>query len=261
LFLFAGISLGKIANSRTEPGNGVSAIIDGEEIFVGRHEWVSRLAGCATRRSSPSECTEIWIGSQTRGMIGSITLSDSIRNESSSVVDDLIQSGKKVYLLSGDNAVIAGHVGKSIGISQENIFAGKSPEEKARFVTMLQSQGEIIAMVGDGVNDTIALGSADVGIAMGRGADAAGCAADVVLLGDNLMQLTEAMNIGESTMSKIRQNLGLALVYNTVGIPIAAGALLPKYGIMLSPTFAAAMMACSSIIVVGNSLLLKRTYK
>lgn len=228
---------------------------------MGRYDWVSGLVGCASRRSSPSECTEIWIGSQTRGIIGSIALSDSIRDESPSVIDDLKRSGKKVYLLSGDNAVIAEHVGKSIGISQQHIFAEKSPEEKARFVTELQSQGEIIAMVGDGVNDTIALGSADVGIAMGRGADAAGCAADVVLLGDNLVQLKEAMKIGEATMSKIRQNLGLALVYNTVGIPIAAGALLPKYDIMLSPTFAAAMMACSSIIVVGNSLLLKRMHK
>jgi P-type E1-E2 ATPase len=190
-------------------------------------------------------------------MVGKIELSDTLRTEAKAILSFLKGRGKHIYLLSGDDPSIAHNVGLLAGVEEANIFGGRRPEEKARFVEELKSNGHTVAMVGDGINDTIALGTADVGVAMGKGADAAGSAADVILLGDNLNQLKEAIMIGDNTMAKIRQNLGLALVYNILGIPIAAGILLPEYGIMLSPTFAGAMMACSSIVVVSNSLLLK----
>lgn len=255
----AGISLGKIASSTTVPGNGVIAKIDGDDVYVGRCEWVCDQIGQQHSRSSSPQVTEIWVGSAGHGMIGKIELSDSLRSETKDILELLKNQGKSVYLLSGDDPVIAQNVGLQAGIAKENIFGGSKPEDKAKFVDNLKLKGNVVAMVGDGINDTIALGTADVGIAMGKAADAAGSAADVILLGDNLSQLTDALSISENTMSKIRQNLGLALIYNTLGIPIAAGILLPKYGMMLSPTFAAAMMACSSIVVVGNSLLLKNS--
>lgn len=256
----AGIQPGKIATSATEPGNGVSAKIDGEDIYVGRQQWVARKTGDLSIRPSQPEFTEIWVGSSSDGVLGKICLSDSVRKESRDVIQGFQKEGKKVFLLSGDNREITRRVGTMIGIPEGNILSEKSPEQKAEFVDTLKNSGETVAMVGDGVNDTIALGSADIGIAMGKGTDAAGSAADVVLLGDKLTQLQEAIFIGDTTMAKIKQNLTLALMYNSLGIPIAAGALLPKFDIILSPTLAAAMMACSSIVVVGNSVLLKRKF-
>lgn len=259
IFHCVGVSLGNIAGSITEPGNGIIAKIDGDDIYVGRFEWVSKNIGAEYRRSCPPKHTEVWVGSATQGMIGSIVMSDTIREEAYSVITELRKQGKNIYLLSGDDPKIAEDIGLLAGIPPENVFGGRKPEDKAIFVDDLKSKGGIVAMVGDGINDTIALGAADVGIAMGHGADAAGSAADIILLGDNLNQLVDAMSISRDTLSKIRQNLGLALIYNTIGIPIAAGVLIPQYNIMLSPTLAAGMMACSSIIVVSNSLLLKRS--
>lgn len=257
--LCAGISLGKIADSVTVPGSGVAAKIDGDEVYVGRCEWVCDNIGQQCNRSSSPQVTEIWVGSDRHGMIGKIELADTLRDETKQTLSILNEKGKHIYLLSGDDPSIARSVGLSAGIKETNIYGGRQPEDKARFVDELKSNGEVVAMIGDGINDTIALGTADVGIAMGQGTDAAGSAADVILLGDNLNQLTEVLTISDNTLSKIRQNLGLALAYNVVGIPIAAGILLPQYGMMLSPTFAAAMMACSSIVVVSNSLLLKKS--
>jgi Cu+-exporting ATPase len=179
-----------------------------------------------------------------------------VRRESSDVVDALKRSGKTVYLLSGDNEAIALEVGRECGIEENNIMSGQSPEDKSRFVRELQERGDIVAVVGDGVNDTIALSAADVGFAIG-GADAAGSAADVVLMRNTITAVNDALHIGEATMSKIKQNLGLAMAYNAISIPVAAGALLPGYGIMLTPSIAAGVMAMSSIVVVSNSLTLK----
>lgn len=260
IFPFAGVSLGKIAESRTEPGNGVVAKIDDQDVFIGRYDWVSENIREQCVRSSSPEETEIWVGSTSHGMVGVIKLSDTLRQEAKGIINTFKKEGKDVYLLSGDDPNIAKKIGRLAGIPDHHIFGGQRPEDKSRFVFNLKSRGDIVGMVGDGINDTIALGCADVGVAMGRGADAAGSAADVVLLGNNLGQLKEALSISEDAMSKIRQNLVLALVYNIVGIPIAAGVLLPKYNVMLSPTFAAAMMACSSIVVVTNSLLLRKPY-
>ena len=253
--------MGALSNSKNEPGNGVSAEIDGDIVFVGRKNWVYSAIGDRLGQESTSDdgsLTRVWVGTKMRGMIARLDFSDCVRSESQAVVKHLKAHGKKVILLSGDEAGISRRIGADVGIPAEQIFGGQSPASKAAFVQSLRRQGETVAMVGDGVNDAVALSAANVGVAMGNGTDAAGSAADVILLGNNLTQFGEAMQIGEATLTKIKQNLFLALVYNAIGIPIAAGVLLPKYGIMLSPSFAAAMMACSSIIVVSNSLLLKK---
>lgn len=232
--------------------------IDGDSIFVGRKAWVFDSLALKSTDLPSKSLTEVWIGTTKMGVLARLLFSDNLRHESSEVISTLIQQHKNVYLLSGDKVEVATDVGLMAGIPAENILGGQSPEDKCKFVDSLRTRGERVAMVGDGVNDAIALSAADVGIAMGKGTDAAGSAANVILLGDRLTQVQESLDIGEATLNKIKQNLMLALVYNAVGIPIAAGVLMPTYGIMLSPTFAAAMMACSSIIVVSNSLLLKK---
>ena len=167
------------------------------------------------------------------------------------------KGGKHVYLVSGDSDAISRQVGRECGIHEGNIVSEAYPEAKSKFVRDLQARGEVVAVVGDGVNDTVALSASDVGFSIG-GADAASSAADVVLMRNNIDDVNDALAIGEATMSKIKQNLGLALVYNALSIPVAAGLLLPTYGVMLTPAIAAGVMSMSSIVVVGNSLTLRR---
>ena len=162
-------------------------------------------------------------------------------------------------MITGDNAQTARAVGEALGI--ETLLAEVLPGDKAKEIRRLQEQGEVLAMVGDGINDAPALAAADIGIAIGAGTDVAMEASDMTLMNDDLRTVPAAIRLSHETMKVIRQNLFWAFIYNIIGIPIAAGVLYPFGGILLTPEFAAAAMALSSVSVVSNSLRLRRVWK
>jgi Cu+-exporting ATPase len=161
----------------------------------------------------------------------------------------------KIIMVTGDNRMTAEAIGKKLGIA--DIEAGVLPARKADIVTRLKSQGRIVAMAGDGVNDAPALAAADVGIAMGSGSDIAIESADITLLKGDLRGIVRARRLSRKVMRNIRQNLFFAFIYNAAGVPIAAGILYPLVGLLLSPVIAAAAMAASSVSVIANALRLR----
>jgi Cu+-exporting ATPase len=183
---------------------------------------------------------------------------DPVKSEAGETVRRLKALGIHTVLLTGDNRQTAEAVGRAIGVDE--VHAEVLPDRKAESVGRLKSGGRIVAMVGDGVNDAPALATADVGMAMGTGTDAAAEAADVTLMRGDLSAIPDALRISKRTVRSIRQNLFWAFVYNVVGIPIAAGVLVPFFGIQLNPAIAAAAMSMSSVSVVANSLRLKRMH-
>jgi Cu+-exporting ATPase len=159
-------------------------------------------------------------------------------------------------MLTGDNQITANAVARKLGL--EHVYAGVLPEEKAEIIKELQAKGHIVAMAGDGINDAPALAQAHVGIAMGTGTDVAIESAGITLVKGDLRGIVRARHLSRATMRNIRQNLFFAFIYNTAGVPIAAGVLFPFFGILLSPMLAAAAMSFSSVSVITNSLRLKR---
>jgi P-type Cu+ transporter len=159
-------------------------------------------------------------------------------------------------MITGDNAQTAKAVANTVGI--KDIFAEVLPENKSTEVKNLQGEGQVVAMVGDGINDSIALTQSDIGIALGSGTDVAMESGQIVLVRDDISDVPAAIRLSKATMKKIKENLFWAFAYNIIGIPIAAGLLYPAYGILLRPELAGAAMALSSVSVLTNSLLLKR---
>jgi len=188
-------------------------------------------------------------------LLGWIEFSDLIRNTSSTAVKRAEQLGLEVIMLTGDNTSSANAVAENVGIT--NVIANVKPDEKAAQVERLQQDGRKVIMIGDGINDAAALSVADVGIAMGAGSDIALDAADFVLIRDDLIDAISSVELGYATMRRVRTNLAWAFSYNTIGIPLAMGLLLPFTGFLLPPAFAAAAMALSSISVVTNSIILR----
>jgi Cu+-exporting ATPase len=187
---------------------------------------------------------------------GVIGVADPVRSEARDVVTELRRMGFKSLMLTGDRRTTADAIAAQAGIA--DVVAEVLPQEKVAAVRARQAQGEVVAMIGDGVNDAPALAQADVGIAMGGGADVALDAADVALMRGDLHALATAVRIARAAMKTMKQNLFWAFVYNCVGIPVAAGALYPAWGVLLSPVLASAAMALSSVSVVSNSLRLRR---
>jgi len=178
-----------------------------------------------------------------------------VKETTPAAIKDLHELGFRVIMATGDNERTAKAIGARLGIDE--IRADVLPEDKARIIKELQQQGRKVAMAGDGVNDAPALAQADVGIAMGTGADVAIESAGITLVKGNLDGIVRARRLARATMRNIRQNLFFALVYNASGVPVAAGVLFPFFGILISPMFAAFAMSASSISVVLNSLRLR----
>jgi Cu+-exporting ATPase len=189
--------------------------------------------------------------------VGLLCVADPIKDTTPEALRQLHAEGIRIVMMTGDNRTTAEAVAKDLGIDE--ILAEVLPEEKAAKVKELQAQGRFVAMAGDGINDAPALAQAQVGIAMGTGTDVAMASAGVTLVKGDLRGIVRARLLSRATMANIRQNLFFAFFYNALGIPIAAGALYPFFGILLSPMIAAAAMSFSSVSVVGNALRLRRT--
>jgi len=186
-----------------------------------------------------------------------MAVSDPIKKESHSVIKALHTQNIKVVMITGDNTTTAQTVATKLDIDE--VYADVLPEGKTDIVQKLQQKGEIVAMVGDGINDAPALAQAHVGIAMGTGTDVAMESAGITLINGDLTNLIRAKHLSHATMNNIKQNLFFAFIYNTLGIPVAAGILYPFFGILLSPVIAATAMSFSSVSVIMNALRLKNT--
>jgi len=248
----------------TEPGQGVSATVEQQLVLVGTEAWLLRH-GVSIGETLTHKAKILADGGKTvvylaagGNSLGLIALTDSLRLDAFTAVKALRRLGLRVIMLTGDKQQAAVVVAKQLGIDTEDVLAEVQPDGKQRCVASLQAQGRRVAMIGDGINDAPALAQADVGIAMHAGTDIAIESAQIILMRDAVMDIITSIELSRATFNKIRQNLFWAFAYNTLGIPLAAGVLLPSFGILLSPSAAGAMMAFSSVSVVTNSLLLRR---
>jgi Cu+-exporting ATPase len=258
-----GLALSAPTDFNAEPGRGVRGVVDGSEVIIGQPDWLHSL-GIDVADLEPSGAA---LAEQGRSIVavtvngvaaGIIAVSDPIKATSAAAVARLRALGTEVVLLTGDHQRAARAVAATAGI--DRIVAGVSPAGKVAEIERLRHAGggHVVAMVGDGINDAPALAHADIGIAIGSGTDIAIDASDVTLMRGDLRAVPAAIVLSRRTMRVIKQNLFWAFAYNTVGIPVAAGALYPIFGILLSPILASAAMALSSVSVVSNSLRLKR---
>jgi Cu2+-exporting ATPase len=249
----------------TEPGMGVSAVVEGKKVLLGNWEWfnyhqvnINETAEKQGQKLATEGKTVIGVAVDGT-LTGLIAVSDTLRPDAKTAVDKLRQMGLRVMLLSGDRLEAANAIAKQLGIANTDIMAGIPPAQKAATIQSLQC-GKIktyVAMVGDGINDAPALSQADVGIALHSGTDVAMETAEIILMRNSLTDVVKAIQLSRATFNTIRQNLFWAFAYNTIGIPLAAGVLLPSWGFVLGPASAAALMAFSSVSVVTNSILLR----
>jgi len=256
-----GITLTEATDFDSRSGKGVIGAVAGRKIALGNARFlgatgisVAALEADAERlRQDGATAVYLAVDGQVSGIIA---IADPIKPTAPEALNALTADGVRVVMLTGDNATTAKAVARALGITE--IEAEVLPDQKSAVVERLRREGRVVAMAGDGVNDAPALAAADVGIAMGTGTDVAIESAGVTLLKGDLTGIVRARRLSAATMRNIRQNLFFAFVYNAAGIPIAAGALYPTFGILLSPVIGAAAMALSSVSVIGNALRLRR---
>lgn len=241
-------------------GEGVEAIVDGRKVALGNAKMMKRISAYDESKVGKAEGYRragqtvmfIAIDGRPAGIVG---VADPIKETTPDAIKALHEASVKVVMLTGDSLATAEAVGAKIGIDE--IHADVSPEDKNRIVRELQETGAKVAMAGDGINDAPALAQADVGIAMGTGTDVAMESAGVTLVKGDLRGVSRARRLSQATMRNIRQNLFFAFIYNSLGVPVAAGVLFPVFGVLLSPMIAAAAMSFSSVSVIGNALRLR----
>jgi len=255
-----GLELGEAAEFDAPTGMGVTGLVQGRRVAIGNRRLVEKLGvvlnGFAERaealRGEGQTVMFAVVDGRVAGLIG---VADPIKDTTPKAIRDLRTDGLRIVMLTGDNATTAQAVGRKLGIDE--VHAEVLPQDKGSIVKRLKSEGRVVAMAGDGVNDAPALAEADVGIAMGTGTDVAIQSAGVTLVKGDLAGIVRARHLSRSVMRNIRQNLFLAFVYNALGVPVAAGVLYPVIGLLLSPIIAAAAMSFSSLSVVGNALRLR----
>ncbi|MCM1291911.1 MAG: heavy metal translocating P-type ATPase [Prevotella sp.] len=256
---------GGITSFEYYAGMGVSGESSRGMVWLGNDKLIKKMD--ASRNDSFRLQAEKWLkeggivlyAGLNRKVLLIIKISDILRKDSARTVGNLQKEKMDVVLLTGDNDATAKHLGDKVGISE--VYAGLLPQDKERIIKKFQKEGKRVAMVGDGINDSQALATADVSIAMGTGSDIAIDVAQLTVTGGKISLLPEAFQLARRTVRIIRENLFWAFIYNIVGIPIAAGVLYPAYGILLTPIFASAAMAVSSVCVVTNSLRLGKIKK
>ena len=253
---------------RQTPGKGAVGTVDGVSVAVGTRAFCESFAKDGKERKERKDVfaaaaedvaarrTPVFVAFDGE-LVGVLEMEDEIRDDARLTVARLKRRGVRVVLLSGDRQATAGAVGGALGLDSADALGDVAPEGKAAKIAELKSSGARVAMVGDGINDAAALAEADVGIAMAGGVGAASEVASVVLLGDRPSQVVDALELSRATFRVIEQNLGWAFAYNLVGIPIAAGALLPVTGLALTPSVAGGLMGFSSLGVMANSLTLR----
>jgi heavy metal translocating P-type ATPase len=256
----AGITPPEVTDFDSPTGKGAIGTVENHRVVLGSARY---LAGegldtdplsAAADRLRADGATAIFIGIDRRAA-GIVGIADPVKTTTPEALEALRGEGIEVVMLTGDNRVTAQAVGRRLGI--DRVEADVLPDHKSEIVTQLRAEGKVVAMAGDGVNDAPALAAADVGLAMSSGTDVAMESAGVTLLKGDLTGIVRARKLSQATMSNIRQNLVFAFVYNVAGIPIAAGALYPAFGLLLSPMIAAAAMALSSVSVISNALRLR----
>ena len=258
---FKDVALISINEFESITGFGAKAQIGQEVYFIGNQNLLTKCAikidSILTQKAQEwleQAKTVIWFANSTEAL-AVIAIEDQIKETSKKAINELQTNGVKVYMLTGDNPKTAALVAKVAGI--ENFQAEVLPAQKAAFIKSLQENGNIVAMVGDGINDSSALAQADVSIAMGKGSDIAMDVAKMTIISSDLTKIGQAIKLSKITTSTIKQNLFWAFIYNLIGIPIAAGILYPINGYLLNPMIAGAAMALSSVSVVSNSLRLR----
>jgi P-type Cu+ transporter len=256
-----GLSIGSIANFESVSGKGATGEVEGKRVAVGNDKLIASIgesteqlaAKADTLRSDGQTVVFVAIDGALAGLIG---VKDPIKDTTREALEALRKTGLRLFMLTGDHLSTATTVARQLGIDE--VEANVLPDRKHEVIKRLQAEGRIVAMAGDGVNDAPALAQANVGIAMGTGADVAIHSAAVTLIKGDLRGIVRARSLSEATMRNIRQNLFFAFGYNALGVPIAAGVLYPFFGILLSPMIASAAMSLSSVSVIGNALRLKK---
>jgi Cu+-exporting ATPase len=257
-----GVSLAPVESFESITGQGVQGIVDGHKVAVGTRRFMEGFGGVPAVLAERAETLRAQAKTAMYAAIDGraaavIAVADPIKPTTVEAIEALQKMGITAVMLSGDSRKTAEAVAAQLGIRE--VIAEVLPEQKAEHVKALQARGRKVAMAGDGINDAPALAQADVGIAMGTGTDVAIESAGVTLVKGDLRAIAKAIRLSRATMRNVKQNLFFAFVYNALGVPVAAGVLYPFLGLLLSPIFAGAAMALSSVSVVSNALRLRRT--